>query len=41
MVFPVNAGGAGKASVVILDKLYSGGSDGMCNGASGPYEARV
>jgi len=38
MVFPVNAG------IVILDKLYSGGtqqSDGMCNSASGPYEARV
>jgi len=44
MVFPVNAGGAGKASVVILDKLYSGGtkqSEGMCNGTSAPYEARV
>ena len=44
MVFPVNAGGAGKASIVILDKLYSGGakqSDGMCNGTSAPYEARV
>jgi hypothetical protein len=44
MVFPVNAAGAEKASIVILDKLYSGGTkqgDGMCNGASGPYEARV
>jgi len=48
MVFPVNAGGAGKASIVILDSLYSGGSTataGMCNtgnttpGANGPYNS--
>ena len=48
MVFPVNAGGTGKASVVILDSLYSGGSTataGMCNtgnttpGANGPYNS--